>query len=86
MNISFSVKDDILLSLRENAQDFTQHMRFFAALHWYRKNKLSLGQAAELAGYSKLEFIDQMKAEKEPIFDYGENELIEIIADVAKLP
>ena len=43
MNVSFSVNDDILLALRESAQDFTRDMRFFSALAWYRKNKLPLG-------------------------------------------
>ncbi|MBV5347849.1 UPF0175 family protein [bacterium] len=86
MNISFSVNDDILLSLKENADEFAQDMRFLSALMWYRKSKLSLGKAAELAGCSKLDFIERMKLEKEAIFDYGEQEMSEIFADVAKLP
>lgn len=86
MNISFSVNDDILFSLKENVQEFTQDLRFLSALMWYRKNKLSLGKAAELAGYSKLEFIERMKLEKEAIFDYSEDEMGEVFADAAKLP
>jgi len=86
MNISFSVNDDILFSLKENAQEFTQDVRFLSALMWYRKNKLSLGKAAELAGYTKLDFIERMKLEGEAIFDYGEDEMGEVFADVAKLP
>jgi predicted HTH domain antitoxin len=86
MNVSFSVNDDILLVLRENAQEFTRDMRFLSALMWYRKNKLFLGKAAELAGYGKLEFIERMKLENEPIFDYNDQEISEIFADAAKLP
>lgn len=86
MNVSFTVNDDILLALRENAQEFTRDMRFFSALTWYRKNKLSLGKAAELAGYSKLDFIERMKLENEPIFDYDEQEISGIFADTDKLP
>lgn len=86
MNVSFSVNDDILLALRENAQEFTRDMRFFSALAWYRKNKLPLGKAAELAGYSKLDFIERMKLENEPVFDYDEAEMAEIFADADKLP
>lgn len=67
------------------AQEFTQDVRFLSALMWYRKRKLSLGKAAELAGYSKLEFIECMKLEREPIFDYDDEELAEVFADVAKL-
>lgn len=86
MNISFSVNDDILFSLKETAQEFTQDLRFLSALMWYRKNKLSLGKAAELAGYNKLDFIERMKIEQEAIFDYSEDEMAEVMADVAKLP
>ncbi|MGZ8219182.1 UPF0175 family protein [Methylomagnum sp.] len=86
MNIAFSINDDILFALRENATEFTRDIRFFSALAWYRKNKLSLGKAAELAGYSKLDFIERMKLEGEPIFDYDDQEVAEIFADVDKLP
>lgn len=86
MNISFSVNDNILFSLKENAQEFTQNLRFLSALMWYRKNKLSLGKAAELAGYNKLDFIERMKVEHEAIFDYSEEEMAEVMADVTKLP
>jgi len=85
-NISFSVKQDILLSLEENAEEFTQDLRFFSALMWYKKNRLSLGKAAELAGYGKLDFIERMKLENEPIFDYSEAEIAEIFVDADKLP
>jgi predicted HTH domain antitoxin len=85
-NISFSVKQDILLSLKENAEEFTKDLRFLSALMWYKKNRLSLGKAAELAGYAKLDFIERMKLENEPIFDYNEAEIVEIFADADKLP
>lgn len=86
MNISFSVNDDILLALKENAPDFTRDLRFLAALAWYRKGRLSLGKAAELAGYTKLDFIERLKIEQEPVFDYGDEEMASILVDVAKLP
>lgn len=85
MNISFSVNEDVLLTLKENVEEFTQNMRFLSALMWYRKNKLSLGKAAELAGYSKLDFIERMKMENEAIFDYSPNQMAEIFADAHKM-
>jgi predicted HTH domain antitoxin len=84
MNISFSVNEDVLLTLKEIVEEFTQNMRFASALMWYRKNKLSLGKAAELAGYSKLDFIERMKLENEAIFDYSPNQMAEIFADAHK--
>ena len=86
LNISFPVKTDILLSLKENADEFTQNLRFMSALMLYRKNYLSLGKSAELAGYTKLDFIDKLRLENEPIFDFNEQKMDDIFADVNKLP
>ncbi len=86
MNVSFTVADDIPLALKESAEEFILDVRFLSALMWYRKNKLTLGKAAELAGYSKLEFIERMKLERESIFAYDDEEMAEVFADVAKLP
>jgi predicted HTH domain antitoxin len=52
----------------------------------YRKSRLSLGKAAELAGYNKLDFIHKLQLENEAIFDFNEQELADIFTDVAKLP
>ena len=86
INISFSIKENLLLSLRKSQEEFTQDLRFLSALMLYRKSRLSLGKAAELAGYSKLDFIEKLKMEKEPVFDYNADEMNEIFADVSKLP
>ena len=54
-------------------------MLFNKALVLYRKGKLSLGKAAELAGYDKLNFIIKLQEEKEYIFDYTKDELKEMM-------
>jgi predicted HTH domain antitoxin len=86
INISFPIKENLLLSLRESQEEFTQDLRFLSALMLYRKGRLSLGKAAELAGYSKLDFIEKIKFENEPIFDYNTDEMNEIFADVKLVP
>jgi len=86
INISFPVKEDILLSIRQTKDDFTKEVLFLSALFFYRKRKLSLGKAAELAGYSRIEFIENLKRENEAVFDYNEQELDEIFEDSKKIP
>lgn len=86
MQVSFNVADDIPFALKESAEEFTRDVRFLSALMWYRKNKLSLGKAAELAGYDKLAFIERMKLEGEAIFAYDADDMEETFADVARLP
>ncbi|NIT61649.1 MAG: DUF3368 domain-containing protein [Aliifodinibius sp.] len=41
----------MLLSVKQSKDEFSKEILFFAALVLYRKRKLSLGKAAELAGY-----------------------------------
>ena len=54
-------------------------------LFFYRKRKLSLGKAAELAGYSRIEFIEKLQIENEDVFDYNEEEIDEIFEDSKKI-
>ncbi|KPA10880.1 protein belonging to Uncharacterized protein family UPF0175 [Candidatus Magnetomorum sp. HK-1] len=81
INISFPVKENILLSVKETKNEFTKEILFLSALYFYRKRRLSLGKAAELAGYNKIEFIEKLQREDEYIFDYNEEELDEIFND-----
>jgi predicted HTH domain antitoxin len=85
INITFPVKENILLSLKENKDDFLKEILFSSALQLYRKKKLSLGKAAELAGFSKIEFIEKLNAEEEFVFDYNDDELNEIIEDANRM-
>ena len=85
INISFPVNEGILTTLKETKDEFTKDVLFLSALLFYRKRKLSLGKAAELAGYNKIDFIDKLKNEKEYIFDYSEDEINDIFSDVAKI-
>ncbi|WP_089728498.1 UPF0175 family protein [Candidatus Thiosymbion oneisti] len=85
INISFPIKEDILLSIKETKDEFTNDIMYLSALYFYRKRRLSLGKAAELAGYGKIEFIEKLQREKEYIFDYNEEEIDEIFEDAAKI-
>jgi predicted HTH domain antitoxin len=84
--IQLTIDDSILLSLKEKKDTFAQNMLFEYALRLYRKQKLSLGKAAELAGYSRLEFIQKLQVEHEPIFDYDERMIEEMIASANMTP
>ena len=86
VNISLTVKENILLSLKETKDEFTKELLFFSALQLYRKRKLSLGKAADLAGYkNKIEFIEKIQKEEGYVFDYNEEEINEIIDDARKI-
>jgi predicted HTH domain antitoxin len=76
MQLTLTIPDNFLITIKEKKEDFIKTMLFNHALMLYRKNKLSLGKAAELAGYDKLTFIQKLQLENEPIYDY-EPELVD---------
>ncbi len=85
IHINSPVKENILLSIKETKDEFTKNVLFLSALHFYRNRRLSLGKAAELAGYTRIEFIERLKQEKEYIFDYSDDEMDEIFSDAKKI-
>ncbi len=83
MQLTINIPDNFLISVKEKQEDFIKTMLFNHALALYRKNKLSLGKAAELAGYDRLTFIQKLQLENEPIYDY-EPELVNEMVDNAQ--
>ena len=49
--------------------------KLFLAVKLYEIGKVSLGQAAKLAGFSKRAFIEMLGRYKVPVFDYSPEEL-----------
>jgi len=49
--------------------------RLLLAIKLYEVGKVSLGQAAKLAGFSRRAFIDVLGRHKIPVFDYSPEEL-----------
>lgn len=70
--ISIPVDSSILLSLKAGKEEFTRELLFNNALVLYRQERLSLGKAAQLAGYSRMGFIEELQRRGEPIFDFDD--------------
>ena len=60
--VTIEVPDDLLIALRERPTEFAHEARLVTALHYLREKRLSLGQAARLAGMNRLDFIDAAAA------------------------
>ena len=69
-NIHLKIDTTILLSLKRDSVEFSKDLLYCTALVLYRKNKLSLGKASELAGFSRMDFVHKLQIEGETIFDY----------------
>ncbi|MEI6268107.1 MAG: UPF0175 family protein [Methylococcaceae bacterium] len=72
------------MTLKEQQGEFIKTMLFHHALMLYRKNKLSLGKAAELAGYDRLGFIQKLQVENEVVFNYETDLVNEMVSNVGK--
>ena len=69
VNISVSVPAEILLSLREDEDEFANNMKLMSAVKLYENQKLSIGQGARLAGLSEDDFIKILGKNQISIFD-----------------
>jgi len=73
--IQIDLPDDILLALKETPEGLSQKIRMAAAAKLYELGKLSSGRAAELAGISRVSFLQALASYGVPIFDLTEEEL-----------
>jgi predicted HTH domain antitoxin len=71
---------DLLLALREQPEEVLHEVRLLAAIHYLQAKRLSLGQAARLAGVSRLDFLDLLAARGIPAFDLSSADAVAEIA------
>jgi predicted HTH domain antitoxin len=70
--LKLSIPEEVLYTLNETKNDFTQKMKLYAAMELYRMQKLSMGKASELAGMDKIDFM----------FELGKHDITAINYDV----
>ena len=73
--ITFDVPDGALSALRLSPSEFAKEMRVAAALLWYSRGELSQSKAAEVAGTSRAEFIDELSHRRIPVVQVTAEEL-----------
>jgi len=69
------------LTLRLPPEVSPEEAAVLLAAKLYERGTLSLGQAAELAGYSKRAFMEVLGKYSVPVFDYPPEELAQEIGD-----
>ena len=58
--LSLQVPDATLISLKAEPSSFAEEIKLLAAVKLFELGRLSSGRAAEFAGMSRLEFLDQI--------------------------
>jgi predicted HTH domain antitoxin len=73
--IQIELPDEIFLSLKESPEELAQEIRMAAAAKLYELGKLSSGRAADLAGVSRVSFLQALARYGVAVFDLTEEEL-----------
>ncbi len=59
--IHFELDPSLFGSLRLSPDEFAREMRIAAAVQWYSEGKVSQEKASELAGLSRIEFLEELR-------------------------
>ena len=66
--VTIDLPDEVFSSLRRSPQEFAAEMRLAAALYWYSRGEVSQGKAADIAGMTRVAFIDELARRKSDAF------------------
>jgi predicted HTH domain antitoxin len=64
VKLTIEVPEEALSALREAPERFAAEMRFAAAVQWYHQGRISGSKAAQIAGMTRLEFLDELARRK----------------------
>ncbi|KIM11766.1 MAG: hypothetical protein KU38_06245 [Sulfurovum sp. FS08-3] len=82
---NIQIDDSILISLKSTKEELAYKMKLYTAIALYQKRQLSLGKSAQFVGMDRLGFIELLKQDNIPIFDYSHREMSEIFDDADSL-
>jgi predicted HTH domain antitoxin len=81
--VEIQLPDSVFSALRKLPQDFVGEMRIAAAVKWYELGDLSQGEAAEVAGLSRADFITALARYKVSVLQYTAEELAQELEDAS---
>lgn len=73
--ITVEVPEEVLISLKETAVEFSRDILMLAAVKLYQMGKLSSGRAAQLAGIPRVSFLQSLAQYGVAIFDLTTEEM-----------
>jgi predicted HTH domain antitoxin len=60
VSLTIDLPEEAFSALRVAPDDFGRELRFAAAVQWYHQGRISGSKAAEIAGMTRLEFLDEL--------------------------
>jgi predicted HTH domain antitoxin len=74
--VTIDLPEGAFSALRRSPTEFAREMRIAAAVQWYAEQVVSQEKAAEIAGLSRAELINELSRRKVPVFQTTLDELI----------
>ena len=79
-HILLDIPDDLLLALSAQPEEVAQTAQLATVIYYLREKRLSLGQAARLAGLTRPDFLDVLAVRGIPAFDLTAEDAIAEVA------
>lgn len=79
--LKLEMPDDVFSALHKSPDEFGREMRIAAAVKWYEMATISQEKAAEIAGLSRVDFMDALGRFKISPFQYGSQEVVAELSD-----
>jgi predicted HTH domain antitoxin len=74
---TIELPESVLLPFAGTPDAFAREVRLAAAIEWYREGRISQGKGAEIAGLSRIDFLDALHRAKVPACQVTVEELME---------
>lgn len=81
VQVTIELPEDVFSALRQEPERFVREMRLAAAVKWYETQQLSQSKAAEIAGISRVEFLEALYRYGVTPFQVTAEELIREVED-----
>ncbi len=81
VKLTIEVPEEAFSALRETPDRFAAELRFAAAVQWYHGGRLSGSKAAQVAGMTRLEFLDELARRKLDVVRVDPDQLRRELAD-----
>lgn len=73
--LAMDLPENVFSALRLAPSEFANEMRIAAAIQWYGERRVSQGKAAEIAGISRVAFVDELRRRHVPAIQIDAAEL-----------